>query len=408
MTNPFSSHLFSEIWLKHFNHGKPAYQSAVFDGISFVKAGFPGYYVNVGKNLTKGITYAIDPSASDFKNKVFLLYDIPSYFNINSQELPKGMGFKSSYQYKGYLMDLSGVDSTEAYINSRFSGKNRREFRSNIRRLEQCFRVSYEFIENSIEKEKFDQLFEQFNQLLKKRYKEKGTTYHHLAQNKWAYYLELVYAMINEGTASLLVIRNGEEPIGITLNFHSEDILFETMTVFDQDYFKFSIGKTSIIKLLDWCFANNTATSDFSKGAFEYKEKWANTDYDFNYHIYYDKRSFVASAKAFFLYNRLELKRFLREKEVNKVYRKLQFLLKGKKSDKPKFKIEKLEDFHESSDYSRINLNDESFSFLKIYAYTFLFAKPQSADTLEIYKKNDSNEFVLKGEKGGQRLIPIA
>ena len=91
-----------------------------------------------------------------------------------------------------------------------------------------------------------------------------------------------------------MVIYNDGIPIGINLNYHSENTLFKAITVFDVNYFKFSIGKLSVLNLLYWCFENGYEYSDFSKGYFDYKKIWSNTLYDFNYHILYDKKSIKA------------------------------------------------------------------------------------------------------------------
>ena len=338
MNNPFTSKRFTNIWLKHFYSAKPAYNFKFIPDVSFVKNSILPYYTNVGKNLTKGISYSVDTAQIDYKGKAFLLYDIPGYFELDDFNNSGRLKLKRVFQYQGFLMNLSGYENTEAYINDRFSGKNRREFRSNKRRLETCFNVSYQFIYGHIERDVYDKLFKQFYDLLSNRFLGKQTNYHHLDSVKWNYYTELVFEMLNNRQASLLVIFKDEIPIGITLNFHSENILFETITVFDPDYYKFSIGKTSIIKLLEWCFENKVTISDFSKGDFEYKRKWSNTVYDFEYHILYDSRSVIAALTANALAAYFKLKLYLRKKHVNQLYRKAIFLIKGRRTKESQHK----------------------------------------------------------------------
>ncbi|WP_299336495.1 GNAT family N-acetyltransferase [uncultured Psychroserpens sp.] len=407
--NPFTSSSFESIWAKHFNHGKDLEAFDFIKGVKFVKNSRDGIYINAGRNLTKGISYSLDYSKHDYKGKTFLLYDVPAYFDLQEFKPPadSSLKLKTLFQYQGFLMDITNFNDQDEYINSRFSSKNRREFRSNKRRLEQCFDISYSFINEAMSQADFDVLFEQFYQLLSKRFADKQTNYHHLSSNKWNYYRELVFKMLQEQRASLLVIYNETTPIGITLNFHAEDILFETITVFDPDYYKFSIGKTSIIKLLEWCFEHNYRISDFSKGDFDYKHKWSNLVYDFNYHVLYDSKSLKSVVRAKYAETYYRLKLYLRKKKVNELYRKYKFLLKGKEKDTSyqNFKFEKITDFTPSDAYSTIDFRSETYRFLKQFVYTFLFANPESVANIKVFKHNTSNEFVIVGSEKAQKVI---
>lgn len=400
MTNPFTSETFSKIWLKHFHKRGKAVEFDFIKGVKFIKSG--SYFVNIGMNLTKGLDYSLQ-NADDYKGKTFLIYDVPAYFRLKN-EIFGSLGMKKSFQYKGFLMNLEGFNSSEEYIKANFSSKNRREFRSNMRRLEECFDISYDFIFGGITKERFDVLWSQFFELLNYRYSEKEVDYHHLSPEKWNYYTELVFELLNESKASLLVIYNKNQPIGITLNFHAEDILFEAITVFDPDYFKFSIGKTSIIKLIDWCIQNQVKISDFSKGAFDYKYKWANQVYDFNYHVLYDKSSFFSRITANFIYTKLEFKRFLREKKLNVVYRKLMFKLRGKTINKQNVTLKNLKTFNNDGSYEEVDHESSEFRFLKKYVNSFLFANPQPESNISVFKAVDEKSFVITSQAAFQKI----
>ncbi|MBT8266611.1 MAG: GNAT family N-acetyltransferase [Bacteroidia bacterium] len=407
MNNPFTSKRFNDIWVKHFNGSRPYESLECIRHVSFVKNKFPKYFVNVGKNLTKGVYYELNSSATDFKGKTFLIYDVPSYFEVNPTSSGNSLKVKKVFQYKGFLMNLEGLKSSEEYIRSQFSSKNRREFRSNQRRLETCFNIRYTFYNKSIDKATFDVLFKQFHHLLSNRFAEKQTDYHHLESQKWAYYSELVFHMINEKRASLLVIYKDEDPIGVTLNFHADNILFETITVFDPDYFKFSIGKTSIIKLLDWCFENKVTYSDFSKGDFKYKHKWGNLVYDFEYHILYDSKSIKAKFIAFLLERYFLTKLWLRKNHVNEWYRKFRFISKGGKRhnlDEHQPSIEKIAEVPEVSKLQKIDLRSEAHGFLKKYVYSFLFANPQPEANVAIYKLPSEDTYFIQGSKKSQKI----
>lgn len=407
MNNPFTSSRFVSVWLKHFNSSKPGVAFDFISDLRFIKKSIFPLYINVGKNLTKGMDYHIDLNASDFRRKVFLIYDVPTYFKIEGLPENVGLASKKVFQYKGFLMNLSKFVNSEEYIKNRFSSKNRREFRSNKRRLETCFNISYEFIHGHVDPDVYKKLFRQFYNLLSNRFSEKQTNYHHLDSIKWDYYTELVYEMINEKKASLLVIFNEKKPIGITLNFHSDKILFETITVFDPDYYKFSIGKISIIKLLDWCYENNIEISDFSKGDFDYKRKWSNREYDFEYHILYDRKSLMSTATAAFVAMYFRFKLYLRERHVNELYRKFLFLSRGgsKQENEEKYSLVELTGFEASeSNYMLIDHKQDQYSFLKKHVFTFLFGNPQWEKELKVYKHKEKMDYVIAGTSKTQKI----
>ena len=312
--------------------------------------------------------------------------------------------------FLGFLMNISSFKDYEEYIRSQFNSKNRREFKSNIRRLEDCFNIKYSFLHGNISKTDFDIAFNHFFKLLNKRFSDKQTNYHHLSETKWNFYKELVFEMLQNKQASLLIIYSDDIPIGITLNFHSEDILFETITVFDPDYYKFSIGKTSIIKLLEWCFENNYKISDFSKGDFDYKHKWANYEYDFNYHIFYDSSSLKSILTAKFVELFFKTKLFLREKNINLLYRKCIYFVndKLKRNNDPglKYKTEKIDNFMNSDDFKLIDYTENKFSYLLQSLYVFMYANPEPIKNIRVYQDSKSvKTFIIKGSKKVQKVI---
>lgn len=407
MNNPFTSKTFVDIWMKHF--GKTN-DSVVFENlkdVTFYKPKYLPFYVNVGKNLTKGINYEFDDTGKSLIGKTVLIYDVPDYFKIKKLK-SKRFKLKEVFQYKGFLMDISDFQTTDQYIKNQFSSKNRREFRSNERRLNTCFDISYKFFYGDISKMDYDFIFEHFYRLLRLRFSEKNTNYHHLNLKKWNYYKALVFPMIKEKRASFLVMYDADIPIGITLNFHSEKILFETITVFDVDYYKFSIGKQSILKLLDWCFENNYKVSDFSKGDFDYKRKWSNVVYDFHYHIIYDSFSLKSCFVATVLQCFFKFKLLLRTYNFNVLYRKFLFFIDKffkKVTVNQSYRIKKIEGLDINSTYQEIDFRTDAFAFLKHPIYTYLFAHPEPVDDIKVYKHLCSENTFVVNMKSQQLLI---
>ena len=401
MINPFTSKLYVNTWLKHFKDVESVKTFKAIKDVSFFKSKFLPLYTNVGKNLTKGVNYNIDYESIDYKGKTFLIYDVPEYFKQKEfKDSANSLKLKKVFQYKGFALDYNDFSTPEDYINSRISSKNRRGYRSRLKRLEQCFDIRYEFLFDEVKKAYFDTLFEKFHALLSKRFAGKQVNYHHLEPKKWGFYKEVVFEMLKKKQASLFTIYNGETPIGMTLNFHSEDIAFVAITVFDPDYFKFNVGKASIVKLLEWSYEQNIKIMDFSKGEFDFKYEWCNLVYDFDYHILYDSKSLLSNIIANSIASFFKLKLYLREKSVNTLYRKVLHNIKGGKKNNinSNYNVSFIENLDVSS-LNLININEADYSRLKAFVYSFLFANPQNLDTLEIYKSPEKDDYYIKGDK---------
>lgn len=410
-SNPFTSDTYTTIWSKYFNESKPPISLDFIDNVKFIEHRFLPIHINVGKNLTKGINYNLNSAGQDYKGKTVLIYDVPEYFELEELNFDKNstLKLKKLEQYKGFMMNLSDFSTHEEYINFKFNSKKRSEFRSIKRKLEECFDIKYYFLDKNTTEEEYNEVFKHFYLLLSKRYSDKQTNLHHLSSNKWNFYKELVYKMLLEEKASMLVVYNESKPIGIALNYLGEDILFGAMTVFDLDYYKFSVGKIMILKTLEWCFKNKYQIFDFSKGEFAYKYDWSNSEYDFYYHIYYD----LSSIKSRFFAKYLELifrtKFYLRKKNFNSLYRKFLHLLKSKKSSDDnnfrKFTLGKYEKTILDEKFKKIDYLEEKYSFLLQPMYVFLFANPESSKNVSVYRSIASNnEYIIEGSKKSQKI----
>lgn len=411
--NPFTSATFKKIWLKHFNPSNPTYDFKFLENVGFIKHKALPYYINIGKNLTDGIDYSVNYEAKDYKGKTFLIYDVPSYFNLApfNQDKNPGLGLKRVFQYPGFLMDFSVAEDDTSYVRTRFASQQSRKFRSSQRRLETCFDVRYEFVTGEMEYADFKIIFDQFNALLNKRFSEKQINLHFLSQTEMDYQEELIYEMMKLNKATWMVMYNGTVPIGILLLFQAKEVIFDYLRVFDPDYYKFSIGKVSNLKLIEWCYKNNYKISDFSKGDFEHKRKWSNLTYDFHYHIYYDKNSLISRITATSLEKFFKAKLHLREKDYNTRYRKLLFNLQGglfsKKETFNTYKIQKLDALPEIKELHEINFktNDEYERVLEPF-YSFLYLNSEHESNATVYQyTSDKKHFIFKGKKAVQKII---
>ena len=333
---PFSSKSFSSIWIKHFNNSKAAFSFKFIEGVTFVKNKYLPLYVNTGKNLTNGISYAIKKKETDYKKKVFFLYDIPEYYNVNNQ-VNGYLKLKTIRQYKGYLIDLTKYKNTEDYFSKEFSGKSRWKINNAKKRLEACFKIKYGILcGKDTKKEDFLFVFDYFNKLLTKRFNEKQINNHYLNLKKWSYLQELVLLLILKKEAALFVIYNNDIPVSISLNYISKNILYGALTVFDIDYSKFYLGYIDNLKHIEWCYQNNIEIFDFSKGEFDYKKRLANKEYYFEYHLLYDSKSIRCNIISNSICLFFKFKQLLRENNIHNLFHEMLFYIKGIKYKKTK------------------------------------------------------------------------
>lgn len=402
--NPFLSKNFVTVWLKHFNKGKSSKLFNFIEGLSFVKNPFLPLYVNVGKTHTKGISYLLtNQGAQDYQKNVFLIYDVPTYFNIDTPKTDAYLKLSKLPQYPGFLINLEEFTDLNSFMLSTFSKGSRQKLRKYNKRLEISFNIQYKMLKGPIPKEEYDFVFDCFQKLLVKRFSGKKTVNNNLESREWNFYHEVAYPLILENKASLFVVYDGNKPISVTLNYFSEDTLFEAITVFDTDYSKFHLGSVKIMKLVEWCLHNNYKNLDFSKGYFDYKVHWSNLQYKFEHHLFYDNRSLVPKTLAGCICVYFKLKQKLRDLNVNDKVHRLRFWTKNitvKKSQDIQYEFSELDTEFDSSSCTFIDINDTANNHLIPAFFDFLYLNEESIKNVKICINPEvKNGFLFIGEK---------
>lgn len=331
--NPFTSETFTKIWKAHFNKERVIYTFECLKNLKFFKhnSSLP-LFINVGKNITKGISYELNDNkpANDFKKKVVLIYDVPQYINTNKEFLNKKLKWIKIKQYPGYLTHLSNYNDFNDFLASKFSKKSRYKFNSYKRTLENAFDISYKNLYGHVNKEEYDTVFKSFHNLLTKRFDEKHESNNNLNPAEWEFYKDVAFPLILEKKASLFVIYSGNTPIAISLNYISENTLVFAMTVFDTDFSQYNVGTVHLMELYKWCFEQKLEILDLSKGFYDYKTRWGDTEYYFENHIVFDPDSLICAVIANAIANYFKLKQYLRDKKLNEKLHKLTFFLRKK------------------------------------------------------------------------------
>lgn len=329
--NPYLQNTFKTIWLNHFNNDEDDIKFSIFESLTFIKHKKLPVYNNTGKTNTKGISYKISENTlNDCKNNVFIVFDVYDFNNNNNFD-NNILGCYKIKQYPGYICDLKNYKNLQSYMVNVISRKSRYKFKSYKKKLESSYKIHYKMYLDDITPEVYETLFSDFNYLLKKRFLKKKTVNNNLNPDEWAFYKEVTLPMMQKKQAGLFVVYNDNKPIAITLLNFSNKKMLDVIRVFDIDYSKFRLGTVSTMKQIEWCFENNFEELDFSKGYFEYKQRWANKPYYFEYHIFYDKKSFKAKTLAMFYKTLFAFKLFLRKNDINNYIHELSFFLNKKK-----------------------------------------------------------------------------
>lgn len=395
--SPFSASTFQKIWKQHFIANKIEKKFNFIDGLIFYKSKLPVYY-NIGKNLTKGNSYSLN-NYDDYKNKTFIIYDVIPHLKKEENNFSSNIGVLKSIQYPGFLIHIDKFKNIDDYLLNTFSKNTRMKMRKFNKRLDTCFNISTKMFFGHIEKQEYDFIFENFMALLQKRYSEKEISYNNMQPKEWNFYKNVAYPLILEKKASLFIIYNNNTPIAVTYNYHTQDSVIDAITVYDTNYSKFNIGYVNNLKLLNWCFDNNIKKLDFSKGYFDYKKRMSTLEYDFEYHIIYDKRSIKASLIAHIYYMFFEFKTYLRNKRFDVKLHEFTYRIKNKKksSKRNHIKITKLDELPEAKKLIKINLeNDKAYSFLTKHINDFLYLVVKPLNEIELFKlENTEKTYIL-------------
>ncbi len=347
----------------------------------------------------------------DYKNKVFLIYDVPAYFN-NDISIPADskLKFQSSKQYPGFAINLEEYSNFNEYMLATFSKSSRYKLNKYKKRFEACFDITYKMYFGEITKDEYDAVFVSFKELLTKRFNDKQITNNNLNPEEWQFYYDVAYPLILENKASLFVIYDGNTPIGVTLSYHSDTVLFDAITVFDIDYAKFHLGSVTIMKLIEYCLTEKIKIFDFSKGYFDYKTRWSNKTYDFEYHIFYDSSSILAKTLAQGLKSFFDLKQKLREKNVNERLHRLTYKLKSRKTEvsttQTAFKFEAISEEPHQNDLTEIDLKAAENHILKSLAFEFLYLNDECSKDLKVYRDN-AKQYYFIGQAKKAKAIPV-
>ena len=313
--NPFITEIYNQEWMNHFHYEKTYNKFDFIKGIAFTKNKYLPLYTNVGKYKSSGISYEIDTSGQfkDYKGKVFLIYDIPEYFEVNTKSKSKNLGVKVINQYDGYLVDIRSFNAVEDYLRNQFNSKQRRSILSRLRKLEDEHDISYEFHSSKLDEQQFEELFEELYRLMDRQFGKKNEKNSHSPLEIKEWHKSLFFKLLEKNQASFSVIKSGNTTISSCFRYNSDNVVFSAIPVLDMDYVKYGLGNIRTLKGIEWAIRKGFEYYDLGKGSYGYKHRWASKKYKFQYQIFYDKKSIFASSIAFLLKSFFSIKQFMRQ-----------------------------------------------------------------------------------------------
>lgn len=328
------------------------------------------------------------------KSKIYSFNLFPNYItpSFNEHTFCKKIVIKP-----GFAVKTEGFDSIEDYLKQ-CKASFRKVINRSVNRLESCFNISYKMFFGNIEKEDYRILMSALQQMLISRFEiKKGRN--RVLEN-WDYYLNFAFESINNKNASLFVIYNGNEPIEISLNFHCNTIMYSSISSYHLDYSKFSLGNIEIYKQLEWCIENNMALFDMGYGNFDYKRRWSNFIYEFEWHVISNKNSKITSLYFYYLKNKTQLINYLISKNINDKFYDVVEKLKGKQKKADiilEYDFLELESLPQNIKTLEGNSEKE---ILRRPLFEYLYKFPEHIDHINIYAlENESNALIVEGKQ---------
>lgn len=295
-------------------------------------------------------------------------------------------------------------------IDSHLKTFTSHSFRSNLKRLnkrlETCFSITYKMYFGNILKEEYDSLIDTLFEMQIKRLNQKKLKNN--VDYKYKYYKKIAFPMINSSEASIFVIYNNSKPIGITLNFHREKIFFGTVTAFNIDYNKFGIGNLLVYKQLDWCIKNKYRFFDLGIEQLDYKKKWSNTLYDFEYQIIYKKKSIIAHIVKLIEVGKIYSKNIIKILNIDAISLKsiLSFKKETISKNSSNTSIEIINDVNSLKHLNFSEVKIEDYQFLKKPLFNFLYSNSEHFNNTTILKLNEEdNAFIFRGINKIKKVI---
>lgn len=227
----------------------------------------------------------------------YTVLDFPSYQKLEPLGRLAGYGKLKSPLYKGYLIDLSGFDTLEAYFLAHFDAKDRRNYRRQGKKLEREVNpIGKIHFAAPIQEKELDLLFDSLKIFLEKRFEQVET--HNYELPFLPQYKKMFKTLVPRGEAVIFSQYDEKKPIGIGIGFVQGNVLYLFNIAFDIHYGPYGLGNQILLDVLEWCFEKGIGLVDMGRGDYFHKRKWVNSSYTYQEISLFKKFHIGAALKA--------------------------------------------------------------------------------------------------------------
>lgn len=355
-------------------------------------------------NKTKQKSIMINTSFCE--NEIYSFEFFPDYLNYNFL-LPKYFKFKKVKQKLGFSIYLKNHSTINLYLKTECSAQHRKNISRAVNRLELSFNINYRTYFGEIPFEHYNFIMDRLKEMITNRFQQREGRNRTL--ENWDHIFEQTINLINSKKASLFVIYDKEKPIEISINYHVGSIIYSSISSYDLDYGRFSLGNIEIYKQLEWCLLNNIDLFDMGYGDFDYKRKWSNQMYEFENHIIYHKYNFLGVFYSLIKKYQFKIINYLISKKINdRIYGLYEAF---KKNDNTvlnlEYKLIPLSSLPNESLYGyHINIDSDNYRFLRKPVYDYLYKYQEHIDNINLLQiSKNVNSYIIQGKNSISKLI---
>jgi len=338
---------------------------------------------------------------------LFPTFLTPNLVNEENYQLKK----INHRNFSGAGVAITNPESVEAFLSKNLKTQIRKNLRRTISRLEESFNISYVYYYGSITQETFEFLLNHLKNLLEKRFGQKNMVNNFLS--KWNNNVNGLFELINKKKASLFVVYDEAKPISISVNRHFENtMLFSECNGYDLDYSKFGLGHLDNYLLVKWCIENKYSFLDLGNGVVEYKKRWCNVYYDFEYHVYYKKKSLSAKVIASIEVNKIKMKNLIKQYKVDAFFKSIKDAIKSpsapSKQTNISFSVNVIDGLstYDETKLKKLNINLPETAPIRQPIYDYLYLNKIHIDNIIIYDVMDKlNTFLFQSPKETLEII---
>ncbi|MFV0540102.1 MAG: GNAT family N-acetyltransferase [Aestuariibaculum sp.] len=324
----------------------------------------------------------------------------PKFTNPNEYRIKK---IKQKYLDGFGIIINDDIKEINQYLAQHFNKNSRSPILKKMRRLENCFNISYKIFYGHITKETYDNIMQITHAMLVRRFEQKSDS--NFILDNWQKYYHQFFPLINKKMASLFVIYSNQEPIQISINYHHKKTFFAYIPAYNIDFSQFGLGNIAVYKQLEWCIKNGYNYLDMGNGDYDYKVRWCNYNYSTETHIYYNKKLGLAQLQANILFRKIQIINILKDIKHSNI---LSSVSSKKYENKRPYTIKNIDSSTLTlNKLTKLDIFDNiAHTSIKKPIYDFLYKQQDHINNISVYQMdNEKNTFVIKGKTETIKVI---